>query len=148
MLSRHLLRTVSISANLDRFRLAREEGVAVVDVDGSYLTQKLDKLKQSGLKIIPSPLEFPSPPLSGWKIVSADICEDIATMQNATSYTWYVYISFNIVQLYYILYCRDVVYIADSLGHPCAGSFRALKRGYLHCGFWMSSEDRCKYQKS
>ena len=79
VLPRHLLRTVSISVSLDRIRLAREEGVAVVDVDGSYLTQKLDKLKQSGLKIIPSPLEFPSPPLSGWEIVSADNCEDIAT---------------------------------------------------------------------
>ena len=72
-------RTVSISVSLDRIRLAREEGVAVVDGCGSYLTQKLDKLKQSGLKIIPSPLEFPSPPLSGWEIVSADNCEDIAT---------------------------------------------------------------------
>ena len=67
VLPRHLLRTVSISANLDRIRLAREEGVAVVDVDGSYLTQKLDKLKQSGLKITPSPLEYPSPLKMGWQ---------------------------------------------------------------------------------
>ena len=132
VLPRHLLCTVSISANLDRIRLAREQGVAVVDVDGSYLTQKLDKLKQSGLKIIPSPLEFPSPPLSGWEIVSADNFEDIATrMLRVTPVT----------STFHLILCNSIIfftvgilytYLADSLRRPCAGSFRALTRGYLH----------------
>ena len=37
-----------------RIREAKKEGVSVVDVDGSYLTRKIEKLKDSGVNTAPT----------------------------------------------------------------------------------------------
>ncbi len=41
----------------------------MVDVDGSYLYRKQQLLVQTGAQV-PTPLVCPSPPLSGWEVVS------------------------------------------------------------------------------
>ena len=47
-----------------------KEGIPVIDVDGSYLTRKIQKLQDSGVNT--APLEPPSIPPAGWEVVSAD----------------------------------------------------------------------------
>ena len=49
-------------------KLIKTEQLPIVDVDGSYLYRKQQLLKQSGVCI--APLPPPSPPLSGWEVVS------------------------------------------------------------------------------
>ena len=41
-----------------RIRKAKKEGMPIIDVDGSYLTRKIEKLKDSGMNT--DPLKLPS----------------------------------------------------------------------------------------
>jgi len=50
------------------------EGIPVIDVDGSYLTRKVRKLQDSGVNT--APLEPPLIPPAGWEVVSADNYKD------------------------------------------------------------------------
>ena len=59
-----------------RIREAKKEGVPVIDVDGSYLAQKIQKLQDSGVNT--APLDLPSIPPAGWEVVSADNYKDFA----------------------------------------------------------------------
>ena len=57
-----------------RIREAKKEGVPVIDVDGSYLARKIQKLQDSGVNT--APLDLPSIPPAGWEVVSADNYQD------------------------------------------------------------------------
>ena len=49
---------------------SKEGQMPVIDVDGSYLTRKMEKLKDSGVNT--APLKLPSIPPAGWNIDSTD----------------------------------------------------------------------------
>ena len=75
-----LFRLVSLSAkpiahchhdaNFNCFRIeqAKSKQLPLVDVDGSYLYRKQQTITQSGIAV--APLPPPSPPLSGWEVVT------------------------------------------------------------------------------
>ena len=50
--------------------------MAVIDVDGSYLARRIQKLQDSGVNT--APLKPPSIPPAGWKVVSADNYQEFA----------------------------------------------------------------------
>ena len=51
-----------------RIREARLSGDKVVDVDGSYLWRKYQRVSESGANVVP--VGVPSPPLTGWQSVT------------------------------------------------------------------------------
>ena len=53
-----------------RVRRLRELRVKVVDVDGSYLYRKRERMVASGKDV--APLDLPCAPLSGWEVVNKD----------------------------------------------------------------------------
>lgn len=53
--------------NFSRIREAKTCGMPVVDVDGSYLICKYQKLQQAGINV--APLKLPSMPLTRWESV-------------------------------------------------------------------------------
>ena len=59
-----------------RVNQAECEGASVVDVDGSYLYRKYRSVVESGQTV--AQLAPPSPPLAGWKTVTADTCQSIS----------------------------------------------------------------------
>ena len=59
-----------------RVKQAEEEATAVVDVDGSYLYHKYQRLVESG-KDVTQP-DHPRSPPSGWKVVNERTYKDIA----------------------------------------------------------------------
>ena len=52
----------------NRIREVKKQDLKVIDVDGSYLARKRQKLQDSG--IATAPLDLPSVPPSGWESVS------------------------------------------------------------------------------
>ena len=60
----------------DSVNQGSKEGVPVIDVDGSYLARKVQKLQDSGVNT--APLEPPSNSPAGWEVVSADNYKDFA----------------------------------------------------------------------
>ena len=48
----------------------------VIDVDGSYLTRKMEKMEDSGVNT--APLKLPSISPIGWNVVSSDNYQDFA----------------------------------------------------------------------
>ena len=50
-----------------RINQAEEEGLSVVDVDGSYIYRKCQRLVESGENVTQP--NHPGPPPSGWKVV-------------------------------------------------------------------------------
>ena len=75
-----------------RIREAKKDGDKVVDVDGSYLIKKCQRLQDSGVST--APLDLPSVPLSGWEVVSEenyrDAAEKIPRLMPGTSINFYV----------------------------------------------------------
>lgn len=61
---------------LCRIQQAKDENAPVVDVDGSYLYQKQQKLIESGVQTYPSPL--PGPPIHGWEHLTADNHQELS----------------------------------------------------------------------
>ena len=55
---------------------AASEGLKVIDVDGSYLPRKYERLRQAGLNV--APLDPPSVPPAGWEDVNEDNHKDMA----------------------------------------------------------------------
>lgn len=53
-----------------------QEGLAIVDVDGSYLYRKYEALMKAGEEVsLPS---VPPPPISGWIVMSDDNYQSLA----------------------------------------------------------------------
>ena len=48
----------------------------MVDVDGSYLFRKHQRLAESGMKV--APLDIPPPPISGWTLVTEENVHSVA----------------------------------------------------------------------
>ncbi len=89
------------------------EKVPVVDVDGTYLEKKRQRLLLSNIAV--APLSTPSYPLHGWTEVNDDstqrIVKDMPSLSPSTLYT----------------------YLAEGVGNAKGSqAFRALKRGYIH----------------
>ena len=61
-----------------RVKQSEQEGNGIVDVDGSYLYRKYVSLKEAG-KQVSMPIAHPSPPLVGWKSVTEDTYQSIAS---------------------------------------------------------------------
>ena len=51
-----------------RIREAKQSGDKVVDVDGSYLWRKYQRVSENGVSVFP--VGAPSPPLTGWESVT------------------------------------------------------------------------------
>lgn len=89
------------------------EGAKVVDVDGTYLEQKRQKLlsQHSSVALLPRP----SFPMVGWKLISLDQQQEmLAEMPSISQSTLYTY-------------------LAEGLGNARGSmAFRALKQGYKH----------------
>ena len=82
-------------ANFDCFRIeqAKSEQLPIVDVDGSYLYRKQQTITQSGIAV--APLPPPSPPLSGWEVVTNGNVQTMASkIPVVTSGTGIVHITF------------------------------------------------------
>lgn len=54
-----------------------QEGLAVVDVDGSYLYRKYEMLTKAGEEVS-LPSSIPPPPLSGWVTMSDENYQSLA----------------------------------------------------------------------
>ena len=61
---------------VNRIRDAMKQGAKVVDIDGSYLAQKHEKLRLSGMQL--APLGMPPPPPTGWVTVDTSNYQDLA----------------------------------------------------------------------
>lgn len=59
-----------------RVRKAKQSGVSVIDVDGSYLYRKRQGLIADG-KLV-APLSTPSIPLTGWEVVDKNNYREVA----------------------------------------------------------------------
>ena len=92
----------------DRIQRAKAEGIGVVNVDGSQLEKKRQRLVQSNM-IVP-PLPLPTDPPYGWLcITQQNMAKHIPCVTPATLYS----------------------YLAEGVGGVSGdGAFRALKRGY------------------
>lgn len=106
---------ISVSTTLlYRIRQAKTDDLEVVDVDGSYLYKKCQRLEKRGMST--AALDLPSsPPVSGWEIVSetnaAVLSQKLPYVTNGTVYTYLARQT-----------CQD----------SGLGTFRALTRGYTH----------------
>ena len=77
---------------------AVSEGAKVVDIDGSYLYKKHQRLAATGVNV--APLALPSPPLSGWGSVTETNVKMLANnVPRVTSGNLSLYVSF--------INCRD-----------------------------------------
>ena len=96
-----------------RVRQAMAEGVPVIDVDGTYLERKRQRLMSSNVAV--APLSTPSFPLHGWEEVKDDSVESITNkMPSVSPSTLYTY-------------------LAEGVGNAKGSqAFQALKRGYIH----------------
>ncbi len=96
-----------------RIRQAIEDKADVVDVDGSYLYKKCQRLEDSGLVV--ATLDYPSAPITGWEPVTEAnanvMAKKIPRVRTGTVYT----------------------YLASHAGRDSGeGTSRALTRGYIH----------------
>ena len=67
-----------------RIKQAIEEHAPVVDVDGSYLYRKHQRLFESGFKV--APLDVPCPPITGWEcITDENVCSVAPKVPRVTS---------------------------------------------------------------
>ena len=94
-------------------RKAKKEHVSVVDVDGTYLEKKHQRLVSQGINVAPLPV--PQIPLCGWIDITdatpASLDADFPCVSPSVLYT----------------------YLAEGVGNSQGKkSFRALKRGYIH----------------
>ena len=60
---------------ISRINQAEEEGISVVDVDGSYIYRKYQCLVESGENVTQP--NHPGPPPSGWKVVNKNTYKDL-----------------------------------------------------------------------
>ena len=113
-----------------RIRQAVEEKAKVVDVDGSYLYRKHQRLEAAGVNV--APLETPSPPLTGWESVSEDNVKVLADNIPRVTAGGLIFLLFNtdtsIVFNTGLLY----TYLAGESCNEGRSTFRALTRGYTH----------------
>ena len=75
---------------VSRINQAEEEGISVVDVDGSYIYRKYQRLVESGENVTQP--DHPGPPPSGWKVVNERSCTIDSTCH-------YRYNNYNIIKL-------------------------------------------------
>ena len=116
-------------------RKAKQSGAQVIDVDGSYLHRKREKLLQDGVSV--APLDLPSIPVSGWKSVNEGNYKDIAT--NVPCVTSGMLVDTFLSNPYSRITSSGLVYsyLAEGTGNTTGrGAFRALQRGFNH---WSSS---------
>ena len=73
-----------------RVKQAEKDGSAIVDVNGSYLHKKISRLQQAGEQVS-LPIAYPSMPLTGWKSVTKDTYQTIATNIPAVTYGMHVW---------------------------------------------------------
>ena len=96
-----------------RVRQCKADKAPVIDVDGTYLERKRQRLLSSNLPVVLLPC--PAFPLRGWQIVqennAKEIAKDMPSVSQSTLYT----------------YLAEGVWNAKG-----AMAFRALKRGYIH----------------
>ena len=95
-----------------RVRKMKSEGAKVIDVDGTYLERKHQKLSQHSSV---APLPCPGFPMIGWKLITLDkpreMSADMPSISQSTLYT----------------------YLAEGVGNVKGSmAFRALKQGYKH----------------
>ena len=108
-----------------------KDKLPIVDVNGSYLHRKEQKLNSQGLKT--SPLSLPGLPLTGrWEIVTADNYKE----KNVPNVTPGLYacttntVMMNITNSYAGLFYTYLSKVCERIaGH---GAFRALQRGLVH----------------
>ena len=94
-------------------RKAKFENAAVIDVDGTYLEHKRQKLLDSHVAV--APLQRPTHPPCGWQTVSDGTWESLAQ------------------QMPCVLPTTLYTCLAEGVGNAKgAMAFRALKRGYNH----------------
>ena len=112
-----------------RINQAEEEGISVIDVDGSYMYRKYQHLVESGESVIQP--DHPGPPPSGWKVVNEGTYKDVTPSIPLVT-TGKIIIIVNIISNYTftgLVYS----YLAGHCGRDSSeGAFRALSRGYIH----------------
>ena len=138
-----------------RINEAREKKEKVIDVDGSYLYKKIERLNEAGVKV--DPVGHPPIPISGWETVSADNCSEYSnppipisgwetvSADNCSEYSNKIPIVtqgktmlFQVMNVYMhnpvMLFVGTVyVYMSESAGVSAGqGAFRALSRGFQH----------------
>lgn len=97
-----------------RIREAKEQGIEVVDVDGSYLWKKRQSIL-APLGVDVSSNETPLPPPSGWEQITASNYKSYAEkIPQVTAGVVYTYLAEG---------------VGHTVGHP---AFRALSRGFTH----------------
>ncbi len=117
----------------------------VIDVDGSYLYKKYKALNESGKQVsLPS---IPSPPLTGWTIVTSENFQSVAAFVPRVSHgKFYKELmsaipykaNLRILLLIFITFSHPFLgllyaYLAGHVGLiGDQGAFRALSRGYTH----------------
>ena len=92
---------------------AKAENATVIDVDGTYLERKRQKLLASNISV--EPLPHPIYPPLGWQTVLEQNQKEIA------------------LQMPCVLPTTLYTYLAEGVGNAKGAlAFRALKRGYVH----------------
>ncbi len=117
----------------------------VIDVDGSYLYKKYKALNESGKQVsLPS---IPSPPLTGWTIVTSENFQSVAAFVPRVSHGKFYKELMSVIP--YKANLRILLLIFITFSHPFLGllytylaghvgligdqgAFRALSRGYTH----------------
>ena len=107
----------------------------LVDVDGSYLPQEYEQLKQAGVQV--APVSPPPMPPGGWETVTEenhrDIAKNIPVVLPGENWT-FPFIFITLAFIPGVLYS----YSAEGVGHSAGkGAFRALFHGYIH---WASGQ--------
>ena len=96
-----------------RVRQSKIDKASVLDIDGTYLERKRQKLLSSNVRV--ASLPRPAFPLTGWQTVdeksSEEVTKEMPIITQSTMYT----------------------YLAEGVGNAKGSlSFRSLKRGYIH----------------
>ena len=95
-------------------RQVKLEGTNVIDVDGTYLERKRQKLLSQNSSV--APLQCPDFPMIGWKVITLsdhpqEMPAEMPSISQSTLYT----------------------YLAEGMGNAKGSmAFRALKQGYKH----------------
>ena len=117
-----------------RINEAREKKKKVINVDGSYLYKKIERLNEAGVKV--DPVGHLPIPISGWETVSADNYSEYSN--KIPIVTQGKTMLFQVMNVYMhnpvMLFVGTVyVYMSESAGVSAGqGAFRALSRGFQH----------------
>lgn len=109
-----------------------QQGVSVIDVDGSYMYRKQQLLQSQGIHIVMSP---PCPPGTGWELITADNVKDMSSKIPCVTSGMFMCNSCSLSNTYQFYVGMMYTYLAAGCGRKdleSQGAFRALQRGYVH----------------